>query len=661
MRAFSRRAAPRQRGSVVITSVIALSLLVIVLVGVELGYMFFLKRELQKTADLAALAGAQALEDESCTTATAAAIANAARNLPIGMAALGADSVVCGHWDPSSRPTAPHFGPPESGQRFNAVRVTFSRTPALLLAGIPGNEPKPIGVDALAARKHPLAALNIRSTLVSVDSTQSPLLNAVFGGLLGGSLNLDAVGWNGLINTELNLLSFLDELALQLGIGAGKYDEVLATDVSVGTLVQAMINALQRSGGAAQVAIDALNLIKIAANAAPAQPPLKLGDLLGVQAGTDAAGLDTSIQLFQLLQGVVQAANGKNGLAADVNLAGLTASVKVIEPPQVSAIGDPALAKLNPIGPDQIFVRTAQVRTFISIAMPALDAVTNLVNAVLAVVSPVTDLLKNLLGLDLVTGLTNILNCVFGCTRDVTDIKILPAPLRLDISLDAGSGASRVTDFSCAAGAKSLTAQTTTSIANLRVGSLGATAAIAKANAFASTTPPAVSTVPIIDIGSQTCLLAPLGLAVISCNAASRKAFHGGGLGIQASLPIGSSTQSQLFQNPPELEAPPAYLEISTQNIVDSLSNTLSGVSNLLTVIPPNPPVSAATLPTFLTALNNALGGVISAVQDVVSDALSPLLDPLLTTLLSDVLGTNLGQTEVGARLSCSKGAELVY
>jgi hypothetical protein len=29
--------------------------------------------------------------------------------------------------------------------------------------------------------------------------------------------------------------------------------------------------------------------------------------------------------------------------------------------------------------------------------------------------------------------------------------------------------------------------------------------------------------------------------------------------------------------------------------------------------------------------------------------------------LLSDMLGANLGQTEVGARLSCSKGAELVY
>lgn len=644
-----------------ITAIIALSLLVIVLVGIELGYMFFLKRELQKTADLAALAGAQALEDESCTTATAAAIANAARNLPPGMAAVGADSVVCGHWDPSSRPSAPHFGPPESGQRFNAVRVTISRTPALLLAGIPGNAPRPLGVDALAARKHPLAALNIRSTLVSVDSTQSPLLNAVFGGLLGGNLNLDAVGWNGLINTDIKLLTFLDELALQVGIGAGKYDEVLATDVSVGTLLQAMINALQRSGSTAQAAVDALTLVRIAANAAPAQPLLKLGDLLGVQSGTDAAGLDTSIQLFQLLQGVVQTANGKSGVAADVNLAGIGASIKVIEPPQVSAIGDPALAKLNPVGPDQIFVRTAQIRTFLSINLPALDGVSNVVNAVLALASPVTDLLNDLLSLNLVTGLAKILNCLLGCTRDVTDIKILPPPLRLDVSLDAGGGASRVTDFNCAIDTKSLTTQTVTSIANLRVGSLGTTAAIARANAFSSSAVPAVSPVPIIDIGSQSCLLGPLGIGRISCDTAHRKAFYGGGLGLKADLPIGSSTQSQFFENPPDLDRQPAYLAISTQNILDSLNNTLSGLTNLLTVIPPTAPVPSGGLSGFLAALTNTLSGVITAVQGVVSDVLGPLLDPLLKTLLSDVLGANLAKTEVGARLSCAKGVELVY
>ncbi|WP_369654707.1 TadG family pilus assembly protein [Variovorax sp. V213] len=658
MHPFNRRTPGRQSGSVVINSVIALSLLVIVLVGTELGYLFFLKRELQKTADLAALAGAQVLEGDSCMTATAAAIANAARNFPTGLAPVAADSVVCGHWDPASRPTAPHFGPPESGQKFNAVRVTINRTPALLLAGIPGNQPRPVAVDALAAQRHPLAALNIRSTLVSVD-TQSPLLNAVFGGLLGGSLNLDAVGWNGLITTELKLLTFLDELALELGIGAGKYDQVLAADVAVGTLVQAMINALQRNGGTAQAAIDALNLVKIAANAAPAQPLLKLGNLLGAQAGTDAAGLDTNIQVFQLLQGVVQAANGKNGVVADVNLAGVSASIKVIEPPQMSAVGNPALAKLNPTGPNQIYVRTAQVRTFFSIDLPALNGVSDVANAVLAAATPVTDLLNNLLSLNLVTGLTNLLNCVLGCTRDVTDIKILPAPLRLDISLDAGGGSSHVTDFNCAADAKSLTAQTVTSIANLRIGNLGATVALAKANAFASSTAPVVSSLPIIDIGSQSCVLGPLGIGKLSCDTAHRKAFYGGGLGLKAELPIGATTQSQFFQNPPDLDGQPAYLAISTQNVVNSLSNTLSGLSNLMTTIPPTAPNGG--LPGVLTALTNTLSGVVTALQGVVSDLLGPLLDPLLTALLGDVLGASLAQTEVGARLSCSKGAELVY
>lgn len=661
MHPFNRRTPGRQSGSVVINSVIALSLLVIVLVGTELGYMFFVKRELQKTADLAALAGAQVLQGDSCTTATAAAIANAARNLPTGLAPVAADSVVCGHWDPASRPTAPHFGPPESGQKFNAVRVTINRTPALLLAGLPGNLPRPIGVDAVAAQKHPLAALNIRSTLVSVDDTQSPLLNAVFGGLLGGSLNLDAVGWKGLIDADVQLLAFLDELALELGIGAGKYDEVLAADATVGTLVQAMINALQRNGGTAQAAIDALGLVKIAANAAAAQPLLKLGTLLGVQAGTDAAGLDSGIQVFQLLQGVVQAANGKNGVAVDVSLAGINASIKVIEPPQVSAVGDPTLAKLNPTGPDQIFVRTAQVRTFFSIDLPVLSGVSEVVNAVAAAATPITDLLNNLLSLNLVTGLTNILNCLLGCTRDVTDIKILPVPLRLDIALDAGGGSSRVTDFDCTAGAKSLTAQTVTSIANLRVGSMGATAAIAKASAFSSSTLPAVSSLPIIDIGSQSCVLGPLGIGKISCDTAHRKAFYGGGLGMMADLPIGSSSQSQFFQDPPDLDAQPAYLAISTQNIVDSLSSTLSGLTNLLAPIPPTAPVPSGGLPGVLAALTNTLSSVIAALQNVISDLLGPLLDPLLKALLGDVLGTSLAKTEVGARLSCSKGAELVY
>ncbi|MET3181272.1 UNVERIFIED_ORG: putative membrane protein [Variovorax guangxiensis] len=640
-----------------------MSLIIITLIGTELGYLFYLKRELQKTADLAALAGAQGLGVNNCATATTAAIANATQNMPVGLAPLAAANVVCGRWDPALRPTAPHFGPPDSGQKFNAVRVTISRTPSLLLAGIPGNQARPITVDALAAQQTPRANLSIRSTLLTVDSTQSPLLNAVFGGLLGGSLNIDAVGWNGLLNTNVKLLTYIDQLGINLGIGAGKYDQVLSTSVSVGTLIQAMIDALQRSGNTAQVVIDALNLVKVTATAAAAQPFLKLGDLLGVQTGTDAAALNTDLQLFQLLQGVVQAANAKNGLAVTASLplsglATITTNIKVIEPPQLSATGNPALAKINPTGPDQIYVRTAQVRALISIDLPVLSGITSLVNALTNALSPVTDLLNNLLSLNLFTGLQNILGCTLGCTRNVTDLKILPAPVRLDISLDAGGAASRVTDFSCTSGATSLTAQTTTSAATLRVGSLGATAAAAKANAFSSSAPPPVSPVSVIDIGSQSCQLGLLGIGVVSCDASTRKAFYGGGLGLKADVPVASSTQSQFFANPPTLDQPPTYLAITTQNIVNSVSDTLNAL-NLLITIPPTAP--GGGLSNVLSGLTNTLSSVINILTSVVSGVLSPLLDPLLNTLLSKVLGVNLAQAEVGGRLSCSSGAELVY
>jgi len=657
------RSPNRTRGSIIINTAIALSLIVITLIGTQIGFLYYMKREFQKTADLAALAGAQGLGTNNCAAATAAAIANAAQNLPGGLPPVAADSIVCGRWDPALKPTAPHFGAPDAGQKFNAVRVTISRAPALLLPGLSGGPAQQITADAVAIQQFPRANLTIRSTLLTVDSTKSPLLNAVIGGMLGGSLNVDAVGWNGLINTNLKLLTYIDQLGINLGIGVGKYDQVLGTSVSVGTLIQAMVDALQQSGNTAQAAIDALNLIKLTANAASAQPLLKLGDLLGVQTGSDAAGLTTDIQLFQLLQGVVQAANGKNGVVvtATLPLAGLasvTTNVKVIEPPQLSATGDPRLAKLNPTGPDQIYVRTAQVRALISVDLPALNGVTNLVNALTTALSPVTDLLNNLLSLNLATGLQNLLGCVLGCPRNVTDIKILPAPVRLDISLDAAGGGSRVTDFSCVEGAKSLTAQTTTSVATLRVGSLGATAAIAKTNAFASNALPTVNPVPIIDIGSQSCQLGALGLGVISCDASTRKPYYGGGLGLKADVPVGSSTQSQFFANPPPLDQVPAYLAIATQNIVDSLSNTLKAL-NLLVVIPPTAP--GGGLSNVLSGLTGALSGVINILIGIISGALSPLIDPLLNTLLSNVLGANLAQTEVGGRLSCSSGAELVY
>lgn len=654
----------RNRGSVLINTAIALSLIIITLIGTELGYLFFMKREFQKSADLAALAGAQSIQPDSCANAISAAINNASQNLPPGFA-LTASDITCGRWDPSLRPTPPHFGAPIGGEKFNAVRVSISRTPPLLLPGISGNQGKTISVEALAALRDPAALLSIRSTLLTVDSTRSALLNSVFGGLLGdGSLAVGIGGWQGLVDTNIKLLTFVDQLGIDLGIGVGKYDQVLGTDVSVGVLINAMIHALEKSSGTATAAIQALGLIQLAAEASPVV--VKLGDLLDVQAGSTAAGLNADLQLFQLIQGVVQIANGKNALVASIPLTvpgalTVTTNLRVIEPPQVSAIGNPALAKLDPTGPNQIYVRTAQIRTLISIELPALNDVSNLVNAVTTLVSPVTDLLNSLLSLKLDV-LADVLGCLLACTKDVTDVDILPAPLRLDINLDAGGGESRVTDFSCPSAAKTLVTQTTTAAATLRIGKMGNSAEDAKSKVFASNSPPAVSSVPIIDIGSLKCTRLLVGLIPVSCDEAHRKAFYGGGLGIKAEVPVAETTAAQVFSDPPDLadlERETPYLPISSQNIINSLNSTLEGL-NLLNPIPPTGSTNGG-LQSVLTALTEVLGTVIGVLQGVISSTLTPLLDPLVNTLLRDVLGTNLAETEVGSRLTCAGSAELVY
>jgi len=647
------------RGSIVVQTAIALSLLVILLISIELGYMFYLKREMQKSVDLAALAAAQVLQPASCTTAKAAAVANATLNLPASVALAGAD-LVCGRWDAVVNAPPTYFA--AGVQPFNAVSIVMTRTPPLLMPVIPGNQARVVSVQATAARRLPRAQLTIRSTLVSVDSTRALLLNAVLGGMLGSSVSLDAVGYNGLINSNVQLLACLDQLAVDLHIAAGRYDDVLATTTTVGKLLQSAVTVLQRQGSTAQTAVTALNILQAAANVAPIQSPVRLGDLLGVQGGTPAAALALDLQVFQLAEGLVQLANGQNGLVATVPLSvpgliNLTAHVRVIEPAQMSAVGDPQLAGLAPLGANKISVRTAQVRSLITVELPALNLITSVTNALTSATAPLISTLNSVLSLNL----SNVVACLVVCTnQQIADPQLLPNP-RLDVNLDAGGGESHVTAYGCTA-AKSLTAQTQTSAATLRIGQMGGTVAQAVAAVFPPVTQPhntqalVVAAVPLLDIGSKRCTKV-LGL-LMTCGA--RQPYYGGGLGLMGTVPIASSSTAQLFANPPDVGQPPLYQTVSSQNLVNSISATLNGGANLIHPIPATGSANGGSA-AVLTALTNVLSSLIATLGTVVSGVLAPLLDPLVNLLLRDVLGLNLAQADVGANLSCTQGAQLVY
>jgi uncharacterized membrane protein len=657
--AGGRRAARRrQGGSILISTAMALSLVVIVLIGTELGYLFHVKREMQKSVDLAALAATEALAPTDCATARGAALANAARNLPPGLALAAAD-VTCGRWDPAVNAAPLYFAAPGTGQSFNAVSISMARTPALLMPSLPGNVARTIRVAAVAARRAPRAALTIRSTLVTIDSPRAALLDAVFGGLLGGSVTLGVSGWQGLVDGKLRLLGYLDQLAIAAGVGAGQYDQVLRTPVSVGTLLQAAATALQRQGNAAQATLDALAALRVAANLPVAQPLVRLGDLLGVQGGTQAAALQLDLQVFQLAEGLVQLANGQNGLVASVPLSvpgllNVTSQVRVIEPPQLSAVGDPALAAVDPTGPNRIAVRTAQVRALITVELPALNAFANLVNSVVNATAGLISTLISLLSLKL----GDLLSCVVFCSNQlVTEVKLLPAPLRIDVSLDAGGGGSHVSAFTCPAAAKTLTTATRTAVADLRVGKIGETTAQARALAFASNVAPLVQPLPLLDISAKSCSKAVGGL-ITSCGAS--KPFYGGGLGLRALVPVGVVTRSQVFDNLPDLGGPPLYQSISSVNLVDTLGNSLKSASTLIQALPATGSANGGQA-SVLTGITTALSTTIGLLGAIVSNVLSPLLDTTLDVVLRQLLGIDLAKTEVAGELTCAQGAALVY
>lgn len=681
----TNRIIPRgQRGSVVINAVIALSLLVIVLAGTELGYLFFLKRELQKTVDLAALAGTQALKPFACPVAQRAAQDNAAKNFPPGINPLTDAEVECGNWDPVSNAPPLHFNTATSGEKLNAVRISITRNPAILPFSFTGTTERSIAVTALAYQSTPQVQLSIRSTLVAFDSAKSPLLDAAFGKLLGGNVALTAAGWEGLITTQVNLLSFLDAIApLQVGIEAGQYEQVLNSKITAGKLLQALATVLQKNGALAGLALTGFNdMVGLTTQASNVQ--LSVAEILGVATGTPSSALDLNLQAFQLAQAFVQLANSQHAVAisAPSNLLGLAdvvTTIKVIEPPQTSAIGNPELAVLDPMGPNGIRVRTAQVRALISVDFKtALNSVANLANAVFDLTQPITDLLQDLLHLDLGGALSKVLCAVVGCdiTADVTDLRLLPSPFRIDINVEVAAGQAHVDKFTCSAtGSKSLDVIADTSALNLRIGKIGESAADAAQKAFAKKEAPDVAPIPLVDIGSmtvrKTCVL------IFGCterwkkgstwvtdkNQADRKAFAGGGIGLMTNAPVLGSNDRLEFAAPadanlPDISAtqiPTPYQTVVASNLIGGLSKTLAQVD-----IHMYKPSVESALGDLLVGVGTTIDTVVGLLRGAISDALSPILDPLVKTLVTS-LGIDLAKTEVGARLSCQGGAQLVY
>ncbi|WP_177408681.1 TadG family pilus assembly protein [Pseudomonas sp. M30-35] len=675
----------RQRGAIgIMAALVMLMALAFLMLAIDSGRLYLEKRSVQRVADMAALEAV--LRDGNCqasagtTTAQTYAAENAQIRNGFTLDAQRTLVATCGNVD-------------ESGSRRSFTADTLGRAiqvdarrevPAsLILGGIFGQQVT-IVAQAVAAKREPLAALTLRTTLATVDSTQSPLLNALIGGLLGGSVNLSAVGWDGLAKSQISLLDYLDQLAINQGITAGDYQSLLEENLSLGTLLDVAATTLQQSGTSANLDAAIAGLTALSAVVPAASPLLQLGDLINVQSATQKAGLDTALNLLQLVQGTVELANSKSAAFASLpitvpGLSNVTLNIKVIEPPQLSAIGNPELAKADPYGPNQIAVRSAQIRTYLSIDLSgATDALDNLLQP--AAGASLNSFLNSALNLNLVGAVGNLIGSLAcgGLLPACNSMKVSAAQVlpdgRVDVMLDVAEAQARVTDYSCTSSTdKTLDVDVTTSALNLAVGKLGSDSADALDQIFNASSTPVAAPIALIKLGEQT--LRPTSCLLGLCAGLQWAKAGGGwvsdpklarfdvrsGLGLTLNSGVISSGvdvplvyESTANQLPNVGEAPYEKSATANHNVVGNLRNTLAGID-----LEPYASSSPRILDGLITSSVGLINSLLGSLEGIIKNVLSPLVDPLVNTLL-DGLGIGLAEADVGANLTCGSRAELL-
>ncbi|CAB3698153.1 TadG family pilus assembly protein [Paraburkholderia rhynchosiae] len=327
-------AARKQRGAIALLAAVWVSLAIVALGAVDIGHFYYARRDLQRTADLAAAAGVQLIGSAGgCTAAASSAQLNATAN---GLQGAGTVQSTCGRWDPSANAGQSHFA--ASGAPLNALQVVVSRPVSFLFLG---GQTRELTASAVAQ------ATNIRSFSLStsVASLSGGLVNGLLNGLLGTNVNLDVASYQGLATAQVKLL----DLAAALGVAS--MSQLLQTEVTFAQLASAMATVLSQGNVASASAISGLNTIASASTGTTTgATTMNIGNttstsgLLAIGLANPEAAASATINALDALIVAAEIAHGTSAvnLGTALNLspvANVTAQVRILQPP-VIAVGE---------------------------------------------------------------------------------------------------------------------------------------------------------------------------------------------------------------------------------------------------------------------------------------------------------------------------------
>ena len=333
----------RNGGVAIMAAAIGALACVLAAIVVDLAGVALAGRTLQGAADLAALSAASYLE-----RAQLAAETTAQANL-----ADVQTRVVVGVYTPDpERPAADRFTPGASNP--NAARVSLTRdTPLYFGRWILGRPSLTLTRTAVAARpsQPPLAMFSIGSRLARLDGG---VANQLLSGLTGSSVSLSLMDYRALADADVSLLGAFDAFAVDLGVEAGRYDQLLDRSIDVG-------RALEIVRGLAGDQADSV-LSKLVTPASGIT--VRLGDIVGVKADASsglAEGLDASVSAMDLAMAMLETGGDRQirfALGAQPGLADVTVDLAIGERPAQS----PWLTVTDDRQP---IVRTAQARLYV--------------------------------------------------------------------------------------------------------------------------------------------------------------------------------------------------------------------------------------------------------------------------------------------------------
>jgi uncharacterized repeat protein (TIGR01451 family) len=450
--------------------------------------------------------------------------------------------------------------------------------------------------------------------LVSVDSSQGPLLNLLFQALLPGtSVNLSVLDWNAIATADINLNALITQLGTNLSLSDPS--QVLNANITLAQLRLAMTQVLAADGNTA--AVNALNLLPL--NVAGLAGTFQLGDLLQI-ALPQGSLADIDLDVLDLLTGSVQLYNFENVLTTPqpvtVNTAalGLTGVanvqlwLQVVEPP------------VYVCGPQGTSFHTSAIRIKLN-----------------------TDLVQ---GLDL-SGLTSALNALsVGGLVNIDNAAVTASVLKLQVYADVARAEGTIGAIDAVNSVVTLDARP--GLVGLYVGTIADSVFFNRTQVItnAVVTPMVLTD---LDVRFRVSTLAGLGIADVQLPVAVQ---------VRAAATGAPELLSVTVNGPfPQTRT----LTSGTVSLGTLVSQLLTNLD--ITYVAGNPQVTllgALPLPLPIATIVNAVLGTVEGTLDAL---IPPIVSPVLNTLfglvdnLLGLLGIRIGQavfTVEGVAVSCT-------